>query len=98
METTTVTVGEDVTSYVNVWIVKLKISDFSGNIDNLDLSSRAYNMYTETSGPFSLGENPNPEIGVQFADEPYSQKTISLDENSDYVVFNFIVSEVELIP
>lgn len=98
METSTITLGENVTSYVNVWIVKLKISDFSTNINNFDLSSRAYNMYTDTVGPFSLGEDPNFEIGVQFADEPYSQKTIMLDESSDYVVFNFIISEVELVP
>ena len=98
METSTITVGDDVTSYVNVWVVKLKASEFSVNIDNFDMTTSAYNMYTESIGPIPISGDRNFVIGVQYQDEPYSQKTISLNESSDYVVFNFIISEVELVP
>ena len=98
METSTIDVDGTTTSYVNVWIVKLQISDFSANIDNFDLSSRAHYLYTNTTDPFDLGGNPTCDIQVQLADGPVSSQTISLYESSDYVVFNFIVSEVELVP
>ena len=96
METSTITVGGKITSYVNVWIVKLKISDFSANIDNFDLSSNAYSMYTETIGPYDIDDDFT--ISVQFGNDSSSEKPISLNADSESVVFNFIISEVELIP
>ncbi|NHJ84166.1 MAG: hypothetical protein FK734_01805 [Asgard group archaeon] len=98
METSTIDLDGIITSYVNVWVVKLKISDFSANIDNFDLSSRAHHMYTNTTAPFVLNGNQSFDIEVQIADGPVSSQTISLYGSSQYVVFNFIVSEVELIP
>lgn len=96
METSTITVDGKITSYVNVWIVKLKISDFSANIDNFDLSSNAYSMYTDTMGPYDIDDDFT--IVVQFGNELSSPIPISLNEYSESVVFNFIISEVELIP
>ena len=96
METSIITVDGKITSYVNVWIVKLKISDFSANIDNFDLSSNAYSMYTETIGPFDI--NDAFTISAQFGDDSSSEKPILLNADSESVVFNFIISEVELVP
>lgn len=96
METSTITVGGKLTSYVNVWIVKLGISDFSANIDNFDLSSKAYSINTDTMGPYDV--DGAFTIGVHFGNEPYSTKPISLNAASESIVFNLIISEVELIP
>ena len=99
METSIIEVGGYNTSYVNVWIVKLKISEFSANFDNFDITSSANHIYTNTTDSFALlSGDKNVTIGVQFADEPYWLKTIPLNVYSDYVVFNFIVSEVKLTP
>ena len=97
METSTITIGDDLVSYVNLWVVKLKIPEFSANYGNFDLTTNAYNLNT-TSYQTSIGNYDDFTLGVKFGNELYSQKTINLREISDRIVFNVIVSEVEVLP
>ena len=97
METSAITIGDELVSYVNLWVIKLRIPEFSANYGDFDLTTNAYNLDTITYET-STGTYDDFTLGVKFGDEPYSQKTIELREISDRIVFNVIVSEVEVLP
>jgi hypothetical protein len=98
METSAITIGDDLVSYVNIWVVKLKIPEFSANYGDFDLTTNAYDLTTRTYQTSVEGNYEEFTLGVKFENEPYSQKIIDLREISDFIVFNVIVSEVEVLP
>jgi hypothetical protein len=97
METASISVGDDLVSYVNIWVIKLKIPEFSANYGEFDLTTNAYYLNTITHQT-PLGNFEDFTLGAKFGNEPYSQKTIDLREISDQIVFNVIVSEVQVLP
>ena len=103
MKTSTVNVTQDSeevrVSYVDIWIIKMKITSWSTYIGNLDLTARSYNITTisrggsEGNGYTVVGGECN--IRVQLGNES-DTATISLD--GDKVVFNFVIAEVQVSP
>jgi len=103
MKTATVNVTQDSeevrVSYVDIWIIKMKITSFSTNIGDLDLTARSSNITTisfgdsEGNGYTVVGGECN--IRVQLGNES-DTATISLD--GDKVVFNFVIAEVQVSP
>ncbi len=99
METSTVNVGGQQVSYVDIWIIKMKITSWSTYTGNLDLTARSYNITTfsrggsEGNGYTVVGGQCN--IHVQLGNES-DTATISL--NGEKVVFNFVIAEIEISP
>jgi len=103
MKTSTVNVtqgSEEVrVSYVDIWIIKMKITSSSTNIGNLDLTARSSSITTISYG----GSEGNGytvvggvcDILVQLGNES-STASISLD--GEKVVFNFVIAEIEISP
>ncbi len=101
MKTATTTTIDGVVSYVNIWIVKMKIASYSSYSGDLDLVSKAYSIRTDPA-PFGATEriydviDGKCDISVQLGDmSPYTESVV-LPEG--FVVFNFIISEVEISP
>jgi hypothetical protein len=101
METSTITLNGDTTlSYVNILIIKMKISDFSDYVGELDLTAKTANLKT-----ISYEYNPDDGqiinkqciVSAHLGDQ-LSEISIDLDPNCDQVVVNFIVSEMEISP
>ena len=99
MKTSMVNVGGQQVSYVDIWIIKMKITSWSTYIGNLDLTARSSNITTISHGG-SEGNGYDVmdgecNIHVQLGNES-DTATISLD--GDKVVFNFIIAEIEVSP
>jgi len=99
MKTSTVNVGGQQVSYVDIWIIKMKITSWSTYIGNLDLTARSCSITTFSRG--GSGGNGYDVVGgqcnihVQLGNES-DTATISLD--GDKVVFNFVIAEIEISP
>ena len=97
METSVVDMGGGVkVSYVNIWIINLKIADYMEYAGDLDLTARMEDLDTYSSISYDVPVDEQCLIGVQFGNEPYFEKPVNL--TGDKVVFNFIVSEVGVFP
>jgi len=86
-------------SYVNIWIIKMKITDWSTFIGDFDLTARCLNVTTITYGGsdgngYTIDENGECKILVQLGNDEPDEVTIKLD--GEKVVFNFIVAEIEV--
>lgn len=95
VETSVVNVGGSITSYVNIWIIKMKIDSYSENVGSLDLTARAQTLETEPSAIYDVPSEGYCIIQVDFGNQSY-EEILSL--NGEKVVFNFIVSTVDVIP
>jgi hypothetical protein len=95
VETSMVNVGGSITSYVNIWIIKLNISSYSENVGSLDLTARAQTLNTEHSEIYDVPSEGNCLIHVDFGNQSH-EEILSL--NGEKVVFNFIISTVEILP
>lgn len=93
VETSVVNVDGTDTSYVNVWIIKLKIDSYSENVGNLDLTARAQILKTEPTEIYDVPSSNNCIIHVDFGNQSHEE---ILPLNGDKVVFNFIVSTVDI--
>lgn len=103
MKTTTVNVtqgSEEVrVSYVDIWIIKMKITSSSTYIGDLDLTARSSSITTisygdsEGNGYDVVGGKCN--IHVQLGNE---SNTASISLDGEKVVFNFVISEIEISP
>jgi hypothetical protein len=97
METSTITLSNDTTlSYVNVLIIKMKISDFSDYVGELDLTAKAADLST-ISYESTVGINKQCIVSAQLGDQ-LSEISIDLNPNCDKVVVNFLISEMEVSP
>jgi hypothetical protein len=97
METSTVTLSDDTTlSYVNILIIKMKISDFSDYFGELDLTAKTANLNT-ISYESIVGINKQCTVSAQLGDQ-LSELSIDLNPNCDKVVVNFLISEMEVSP
>ena len=98
IETSSINVDSDVVSYVNIWVIKMKIDSYSEYVGDLDLTARAGSLKTDPSVVYTV-ENPsvndNCRIHVDFGNQSHEE---SLTLTGNKVVFNFIVSEVEITP
>jgi hypothetical protein len=102
IETSSINVDDDLVSYVNIWVVKMKIDSYSENVGNLDLSVRAHNIETfpiPNNDPYNIPPEDqfedNCKIVVDLGNQSY-EENLTLTGNK--VVFNFIVSDVEILP
>ncbi|NHJ83921.1 MAG: hypothetical protein FK734_00580 [Asgard group archaeon] len=97
MESSRVNINGKLVSYVDIWIIKLKISNYSSFIGDLDLIAKADTLTTTPFGPYSDLVSKQCNINVQLGND-VSNVVIPLSTDADQVVFNFIVSEVEILP
>ncbi|MEJ2271503.1 MAG: hypothetical protein P8X91_03250 [Candidatus Bathyarchaeota archaeon] len=95
VETSVVNVGGFDTSYVNIWVVKMKIDSYSEYVGSLDLTARAQNLQTEPTAIYDVPPEGNCIIHVDFGNQSH-EEILSLNGNK--VVFNFIISTVEISP
>jgi hypothetical protein len=95
VETSVVNVDGFDTSYVNIWIVKMKIDSYSENVGSLDLTARAKTLKTEPTAIYEVPSDGNCIIQVDFGNQSH-EEILSL--NGEKVVFNFIISTVEILP
>jgi len=94
MKTSTVTVNNVRVNYVNIWIVKLNIAQWSTYIHDFNLKARCLNVSTTTYGPYSLNATDRVEIEVQRGS---ASSTVEIEDlETGNVVFNFILSEVKV--
>lgn len=94
MEASTITLDDETLSYVNIWLVKMQVSDYSSYIGELDLTAKANYVYTISSNEYYPSDG-QCMVHVQLGNER-SEKTVTLGGSA--VVFNLIISEVEVIP
>ncbi|MBE0525279.1 MAG: hypothetical protein IBX40_13255, partial [Methanosarcinales archaeon] len=84
-------------SYVNIWIIKMKITSWSTFIGDFDLTARSFNITTKSYGGSDGNGYPvmngKCNILAQLGNES-DTATIPLD--GEKVVFNFIVAEIEV--
>jgi hypothetical protein len=98
METSTITLSDETTlSYVNILIVKMKISDYSENFGELDLTAKTSDLETISYEYDSSVVEKQCSITAQLGDQ-LSEISIELNPNCDKVVLNFIISEMEVSP
>jgi hypothetical protein len=92
LETSSITVDDQKVSYVDIWIIVLKMDKQTFVTGDVDLVARATTLTTIPR----LWENPESTctISVQLGDT-VSNQIIGLN-NPDSVVFNFIISEVQV--
>jgi hypothetical protein len=94
MKTSTVTVNNVRVNYVNIWIVKLNIAEWSTYIHDFNLKARCLNVSTTTYGPYSVDATDRVEIEVQRGS---ASSTVEIEDlETGKVVFNFILSEVKV--
>lgn len=94
VETSMVNVDGFDTSYVNIWIIKMNIGSYSENVGSLDLTARAQTLKTEPSEIYDVPAG-NCLIHVDYGNQSH-EEILSL--NGEKVVFNFIISTVEILP
>jgi hypothetical protein len=94
MKTSTVTVNNVRVNYVNIWIVKLNIAQWSTYIHDFNLKARCLNVSTTTYGPYSVDATDRVEIEVQRGSASSAIEIEDLETGK--VVFNFILSEVKV--
>ena len=102
IETSSINVDDDVVSYVNIWVIKMNIDNYSEYVGNLDLTVRANNIETypvPNDDPYTIPSEDqfenNCKIVVNFGNQSH-EEYLTLSGNK--VVFNFIVSDVEISP
>ncbi len=94
MKTSTVTVNNVRVNYVNIWIVKLNIAQWSTYIHDFNLKARCLNVSTNTTESYTVDATDSVEIVVQRGSAPYPIEIGDLETGK--VVFNFILSEVKV--
>lgn len=94
METSSITVDDQKVSYVDVWIIVLKMDKQTFVSGDLDLVARASTLTTEPK-LWNTSGSSTCNIRVQLGDN-ISYQPINLTNNPVSVVFNFIISEVQV--
>jgi len=79
-------------NYVNIYITELSSPDFSVSNGPFDLVARNRGALTVTKGPFST--NAGNSIYIELDDTP--QEPVTLNLNSEQVIFNLIISKVSV--
>jgi len=79
-------------NYVNIYITELSSPDFSISNGPFDLVARNVGALTVTKGPFST--NAGNSIYIELDDTPQEPVTLNLD--SEQVIFNLIISKVSV--
>lgn len=94
METSSITVDDQKVSYVDVWIIVLKMDKQTFVSGDLDLVARASKLTAEPK-LWNTSGSSTCNIRVQLGDN-ISYQPINLTNNPVSVVFNFIISEVQV--
>ena len=98
METSTITLNDNTKiSYVNILVIKMEISEYSEYVGDLDLTAKVNHLTTVSSPEYLVPGSKQCFLDVQFGDQN-SQEMIEVNHESDKVVFNFIISEMEISP
>ncbi|MGB9740232.1 MAG: hypothetical protein ACP5IM_01785 [Candidatus Bathyarchaeia archaeon] len=93
MKTREENVGGTTVTYVDVWIITLEIANRFGYKGEFDVTTRCKSV-TATSIQFNTLEGQTAVVSASFGEEWHSWTTPPL--RSGVVVFNFIVSTVEV--
>lgn len=84
-------------NYVDIWIVKVNVTEWSSYIGDFDLTARCVNVQTIPTNTYDILEGDRQlNITVKLEDEPLSSTAIRLDDSAEKVVFNFIVATVQV--
>jgi len=102
IETSSINVGVNVVSYVNIWIIQMKIDDYSEYVGDLDLTVKSNQITTlpmPSNDPYEIPDidlfENNCKILVNIGNQSH-EEYLTLTGNQ--VVFNFIISDVEISP
>jgi len=99
MRTSVVNVnGRDV-NYVDIWVIKLKmlVTQPWSYINDFDLAAKCINKRTATYGPYAVNGNPNAIISVRLGSTTNSGLVPLVTTSQSQVVFNVVVSEVQVV-
>ncbi len=94
MKTSTITVDGVRVSYVDIWVIKLDLPEWSTYIHDFNLKARCLNVSTESYGPYSVDATDDVRVQVQYGSDS-SWTGIEGIETGD-VIINFILSEVKV--
>lgn len=94
MKTSTITVNDVRVSYVDIWVIKLDIPEWSTYIYDFNLKARCLNVSTTTYGPYPIDAADVVEIQVEYGSD--SSRIEIQDLETGNVVFNFILAEVKV--
>ena len=98
METSTITLSDETTlSYVNILIVKMKISDYSEYVGELDLTAKTSNLKTISYEYNNSVVDKQCNITAKLGDQ-LSEISIELNPSCNNVVVNFLISEMDVSP
>jgi hypothetical protein len=84
--------GEDV-NYVDVWVIKLVISNWYSYVHDFDLKARCLQVQSISQGPYTVTQNDTATITAKVGDVTSSA---SVPLTAGKVVFNVIIAEVQV--
>ena len=85
--------GQDVT-YVDIWIIKVNILNWSNHIGDFDLKAKCISVTTPLSALFNVTEPGIANISAKLGNESSDPLQISLVQG--VAVFNFVVADVKV--
>lgn len=92
--------GENVhINNVDIWIIRMNITNWSTEIGDFDLKARCLNLKTESYAGFDgngydVPDNRQCTITVQLGSDPIDYASVQLDDGK--VVFNFVIATVHV--
>ncbi len=98
MRTSVVNVaGKDV-NYVDIWVIKTKmiVSQNWQYVHDFDLKAKCLSIKTVTYGPFNVNGNSNAVVSVRIGSASSSGLVPLVTTTQSQVVFNVVVSEVQV--
>jgi len=93
MRTSVIVVGGENVNYVDVWIIRLVISDWYSYVHEFDLKARCLQVQSTSKGPYTVNQNGTATITAKVGDQTSSA---SVPLTSGKVVFNVIVAQVQV--
>jgi len=98
MRTSVINVGGKDVNYVEVWVIKLKtlVASPWSYIHDFDLKAKCSSITTVTYGPYSVGSNSVTTISVGMGSTTSSGLIPLVTTPNSQVVFNVVVSEVQV--
>jgi len=93
MRTSVVDVDGETVNYVDIWVIKLVIGNWSSHIYDFDLKARCLDVTTTSYGPYDATDSCTIDVQLGAGSQPSSA---SLPLSSGKVVFNVVLSAIEV--
>jgi len=93
MRTSVVEVDAETMNYVDIWVIKLVIGNWSSHLYDFDLNARCLNVTTTSYGPYDATDSCAIDVQLGAGSQPSSA---SLPLSSGKVVFNVVISKIQV--